>query len=52
MQKWQRQYESEGESVARHYGQMKNRAGKEAYCLFIAPSINPVFAEFKVLRNL
>lgn len=40
MQQGQRQYESEGESVARHYGQMKKRNGKEAYCLFIAPSIN------------
>jgi hypothetical protein len=41
MQSGQRQYESEGEPVARHYGQMKQRTGKEAYCLFIAPAINP-----------
>jgi hypothetical protein len=40
MQSGQRQYETEGESVARHYGQMKSRTGKNAYCLFIAPSIN------------
>lgn len=40
MQYGQRQYESEGEPVARHYGQLKKRVGKETYCLFIAPSIN------------
>lgn len=40
MQRGQRQYETEGEPVARHYGQMKSRTGKEAYCLFIAPTIN------------
>lgn len=41
MQSGQCQYETEGEPVARHYGQMKQRTGKEAYCLFIAPTINP-----------
>lgn len=41
MQSGQRQYETEGEPVARHYGQMKQRTGKDAYCLFIAPTINP-----------
>lgn len=41
MQNGQRQYETEGEPVARHYGQMKQRTGKNAYCLFIAPNINP-----------
>jgi hypothetical protein len=41
MQSGQRQYETEGEPVARHYGQMKSRTGKNAYCLFIAPTINP-----------
>ena len=40
LQRGQRQYESEGEPVARHYGQLKKRSGKETYCLFIAPSIN------------
>lgn len=40
LQSGQRQYETEGEPVARHYGQMKQRTGKEAYCLFIAPTIN------------
>lgn len=41
MQNGQRQYEAEGEPVARHYGQMKQRTGKDAYCLFVAPTINP-----------
>lgn len=40
MQRGQRQYETEGESVSRHYGQLKKRIGKDAYCLFIAPAIN------------
>jgi len=41
LQSGQRQYETEGEPVARHYGQLKKRTGKETYCLFIAPTINP-----------
>ena len=36
----QRQYEMEGEPVARHLGKLKNSTGKETYCLFIAPTIN------------
>lgn len=40
MQSGQRQYEAEGEPVARHYGLLKKRTEKETYCLFIAPSIN------------
>lgn len=40
MQSGQRQYEAEGEPVARHYGLLKKRANKETYCLFIAPTIN------------
>lgn len=53
MQQGQRQYESEGESVARHFGQMKNRTGKEAYCLFIAPTINKAsLAHFFALNKI
>ena len=49
----QRQYESEGEPVARHYGQLKKKSGKDTYCLFIAPSINPAaFAHFYGLNHL
>lgn len=40
LQQGQRQYESENEPVARHFGQMKKRTGKDAYCIFIAPTIN------------
>lgn len=53
MQQGQRQYESEGESVARHFGQMKKRTGKEAYCLFIAPTINKAcLAHFFALNKI
>ena len=40
LQAGQRQFESEGESVPRHYGQLKKRVEKDTYCLFIAPTIN------------
>lgn len=36
----QRQYEMEGEPVARHLGKLKKGLGKPAYCLFVAPTIN------------
>lgn len=36
----QRQYEMEGEPVARHLGKLKKTTGKPAYCLFVAPTIN------------
>lgn len=53
MQSGQRQYESEGEPVARHYGQLKKRTGKDTYCLFIAPSINTAtLAHFYGLNHL
>ena len=42
----QRQYEMEGEPVARHLGKHKKASGKEAYCLFIAPKINPATVSF------
>lgn len=40
MQLGQRQYESEGEPVARHLARLKKEMNKPAYCLFIAPKIN------------
>lgn len=53
MQQGQRQYESEGEPVARHFGQMKKRTEKEAYCLFIAPTINKAcLAHFFALNKI
>ena len=53
MQQGQRQYETEGEPVARHFGQMKKRTGKDAHCLFIAPNINKAaLAHFFGLNKL
>lgn len=52
LQSGQKQYETEGEPVARHYGQLKRRSGKDTYCLFIAPKINPaVIAHFFTLNK-
>ena len=53
MQQGQRQYESEGEPVARHFGQIKKRTGKDTYCLFIAPTINKAsLAHFFALNKI
>ncbi len=40
LQSGQRQYEAEGEPVARHLAKLKKEINKPAYCLFIAPKIN------------
>ncbi len=40
MQSGQRQYEMEGEPVARHLAKHKKSTNKEVFCLFIAPHIN------------
>ena len=40
LQSGQRQYESEGEPVARHLARYKDVLGKDAFCIFIAPTIN------------
>lgn len=48
-----RQYETEGEPVARHLGELKSRTGKEVYCLFVAPKINEsVRAHFFALHKV
>lgn len=53
MQLGQRQYETEGEPVARHYGQLKKKSRKDTYCLFIAPTINAAtLAHFYGLNHL
>jgi hypothetical protein len=53
LQAGQRQYESEGEPVSRHYGQLKKRTGKETFCLFIAPTINnATLAHFFALNKI
>ncbi len=36
-----KQYDAEGEPVARHLGEIKATTGKDAYCIFVAPTINP-----------
>ena len=35
-----KQYDAEGEPVARHLGDIKAKTGKPAFCLFVAPTIN------------
>lgn len=53
LQSGQRQYETEGEPVARHYGQLKKKTGKETYCLFVAPAVNPAArAHFYMLNKV
>lgn len=52
MQKGQRQYETEGEPVSRHLAKFKRDSGKNAYCLFIAPTINDAcIAHFYLLHK-
>lgn len=49
----QRQYEMEGEPVARHLAKYKKETSKDAYCLFIAPTINDAsISHFFTLHNL
>lgn len=48
-----RQYEMEGEPVARHLANFKKEINKDAYCLFIAPSINEAcISHFYVLHKV
>lgn len=48
-----KQYDAEGEPVARHLGDVKAKTGKSAYCLFVAPTINPsTVADFYKLHHL
>ncbi len=41
MSSGQRQYEMEGEPVARHFGNMKRNTDQDVYCIFIAPTLSP-----------
>lgn len=53
MQLGQKQYEMEGESVARHLAKLKKETGKDAFCLFIAPKINEAcIAYFYALHTM
>ena len=40
LQQGQRQYDSEGEPVTRHYARLRQKVNKDTYCLFIAKRIN------------
>ena len=40
LQAGQKQYDNEGEPVARHVGKMIEATGKPAFCFFIAPTIS------------
>lgn len=53
MSSGQRQYEMEGEPVARHLAKLKKETNKPAYCFFIAPKINEAcIAHFYALHNM
>ena len=40
LQGGQRQYDTEGEPVTRHYARLRQKSGKDTYCLFIAKRVN------------
>ncbi|MCL2841781.1 MAG: AlwI family type II restriction endonuclease [Defluviitaleaceae bacterium] len=40
LQGGQRQYDTEGEPVTRHYARLRQKTGKDTYCLFIAKRVN------------
>ena len=56
LQRGQRQYESEGEPVTRHYAQLREKSGKDTYCLFIARIVNKAtwahFFGLNQIRNI
>ena len=52
LQTGQKQYDNEGEPVARHIGKQIATSGKPTYCFFIAPKITPAtYAHFYVLYH-
>jgi hypothetical protein len=53
MKSGQKQYETEGEPVARHLAKYKKETEKPAYCLFVAPNINDACkAHFYALHKM
>ena len=49
----QKQYDMEGEPVARHLGNFKRKHNKETYCLFVAPNISEgTLSHFYALHNM
>ncbi|MEG2933603.1 MAG: AlwI family type II restriction endonuclease [Gordonibacter sp.] len=52
LQSGQKQYDNEGEPVARHVGKVKATTGKPTFCFFIAPSISDAtIAHFYTLQH-
>lgn len=52
LQTGQKQYDNEGEPVARHIGAQIKKAGKPTYCFFIAPTITQAtYAHFYLLYH-
>lgn len=52
LQTGQKQYDNEGEPVARHIGRLQEKLNKPVYCLFIAPTISEAsIAHFYMLRH-
>lgn len=52
LQRGQKQYDNEGEPVARHVGRQAEKSGKPTYCLFIAPKITQAtYAHFYLLYH-
>ena len=52
MQQGAKQYENEGEPVARHLAKHKKDTGKDGYCLFIAPTINEACISYFYMLHL
>jgi hypothetical protein len=53
LQSGQKQYDNEGEPVARHLGKHKEQTGQTTFCLFIAPTINAAtIAHFFMLHKV
>lgn len=53
LQTGQKQYDNEGEPVARHIGKQIKESKKPTYCLFIAPTIfEATYAHFYVLHKV
>lgn len=53
LQSGQKQYDNEGEPVARHVGRLKEATGKATFCLFIAPTISQAtIAHFYLLHKV
>ena len=53
MSSGQKQYEMEGEPVARHLAKIKNKDARETFCLFVAPVINDAcLSQFYYLHKI